>query len=112
MDQKPLVNLVSMMAIPDTVKNDILERDEKGQARYEEFVMNRMTDGFPASLWDPVKKLKLKTYSTWMKKASIAVGNKVVKLREDRQLLARFLVIQQSRPQLVDKLPEMIMRWT
>ena len=73
--------------------------------------MNRMTDGFPASLWDPVKKLKLKTYSTWMKKASIAVGNKVVKLREDRQLLARFLVIQQSRPQLVDKLPETIRKY-
>ena len=57
MEQKPPVNLVSMMAIPDTVKNDILERDEKGQARYEEFVMNRMTDGSPASLWDPVENL-------------------------------------------------------
>ena len=105
-DQKPLVNLVSMMAIPDTVKNDILERDEKGQARYEEFVTQRMTDGCPASVWDRVEKLKLKTYSTWMKKATIAVGNKVVKLREDHQLLARCLVIQQS--QLVDKLPETI----
>ncbi len=47
MDQKPLVNLVSMMAIPDAVKNDILERDEKGQSRYEEFVTQRMTDGSP-----------------------------------------------------------------
>ena len=41
-----------------------------------------------------------------MKKAPIAVGDKVVKLREDRQLLDRFLVIQQSRPQLVDQLAE------
>ena len=36
------------------------------------------------------------------------MGNKVVKLREDHQLLARFLVIQQSLPHLVDKLPETI----
>jgi len=107
-DQKPLVNLVSMMAIPDAAKNDILNRDEKGQARYEEFVRYRMTDGSQASLWDRVEKLNLKTYSTLLKKATIAVGNKVVKLREDRQLLARFLVIQQSRPQLVDKLAETI----
>ena len=108
MDQKPLVNLVSMMAIPNTAKNNILNRDIKGQARYEEFVMHRMTDGSLASLWDRVEKLNLKTYSTWLKKATIAVGNKVVKLHEDRQLLAQFLVIQQSRPQLVDKLAETI----
>ena len=46
-----------------------------------------------------------------MKKATIAVGDKVVKLLEDRQLLARFLVIQQSRPQLVDKLAETIRKY-
>jgi len=107
-DQKQLVNIVSMMAIPDAAKNDILNRDEKGQARYKEFVMHRMIDGSQVSLWDRVEKLKLKTYSTWLKKAPITVGNKVVKLREDRQLLARFLAIQQSRPQLVDKLAETI----
>ena len=33
---------------------------------------------------------------------------KLVKLREDRQLLARFLVIQQSRPELVDNLGDTI----
>ena len=70
-----------------------------------------MIDGSPASLSDRVEKLKLKTYSTWMKKATIAVGDKVVKPREDRQLLARFLVIQQSRPQLVDKLAETIRKY-
>ena len=104
MDHNPLVKIVSMMAIPDAAKNDILNRDEKGQARYEEFVTHRQIDSSPASLWDRVEKLKLKTYSTWMMKATIVVGDKVVKLREDRQLLARFLVIQQLRSQLVDTL--------
>jgi len=36
------------------------------------------------------------------------VGDQVIKLREERQLLARFLVIQQSRPDLVPKLPRTI----
>jgi len=40
-----------------------------------------------------------------MAKKTVRVGDKVIKLREDRQLLARFLVIQQSRPELVPKLP-------
>ena len=43
-----------------------------------------------------------------MKKATIAVGEKVIKLREERQLLAQLLVIQQLHPQLVDKLAETI----
>jgi hypothetical protein len=33
-----------------------------------------------------------------------SVGNKVIKLREERQLLARFLVIEQSRSELVPRL--------
>lgn len=39
-----------------------------------------------------------------MPKQTVRVGEKIIKLREERQLLARFLVIQQSRPELVPKL--------
>jgi len=39
---------------------------------------------------------------------TVRVREKVIKLREERQLLARFLVIQQSRPELVPKLPAII----
>ena len=46
-DHKPLVNIVSMMAIPDAANIDTLNRDEKGQARYEEFVTHIMIDGSP-----------------------------------------------------------------
>ena len=52
-----------------------------------------------------MKKMKLKTFITWMAKTLVSVGDKVIKLREERQLLARFLVIQQSRPELVPRLP-------
>ena len=38
----------------------------------------------------------------------VSVGDKVIKLREERQLLAQFLVIQQSRPELVPCLPATI----
>ena len=36
-----------------------------------------------------------------MEKSKFTVGDKVIKLREERQLFARFLIIQQSRPELV-----------
>lgn len=53
-------------------------------------------------------KLKLKNYSNWMGKTRVKVGEKVIKLREERQLLGRCLVIQRSRPELVPRLEEII----
>ena len=55
-----------------------------------------------------MKKMKLKTFSSWMAKRLVSVGDTVIKLREERQLLGRFLVIQQSRPKLVPRLPATI----
>lgn len=60
---------------------------------------------------DRIHKMKLKTHNTCLKKTNIGVGSKIIKLREDRQLLVRFLVIQQSRPQIFDKLGETIGRY-
>ena len=50
-------------------------------------------------------QMRLKTFSTWMQKTAVKVEDKVVKLREERQLLAQFLVIYQSRPELLPNLP-------
>ena len=100
----PLKNVISSMVIPNTAKQDILQRDEKGQSKYETFVGERILTGSATSIWDPLKKLKLKTHSTGMAKQKVRVGDKIIKLREERQLL----VIQQSRPELVPKLPDTI----
>ena len=55
------------MLIPDTVLPDILDRGDKGQAKYNDFVERRLMHGSKISLWDTMKKLKLKTCSTWIK---------------------------------------------
>ena len=43
-----------------------------------------------------------------MEKKKIKVGDKVVKLREDRELMGRCLIIAQTRPKLIPKLEEAI----
>jgi len=53
-------------------------------------------------------KLKLKTFSKWMEKTKVHIGDKVIKLCEERERLSRFLIIQGSRPELVPKLEETI----
>jgi hypothetical protein len=104
----PLKSIVSSVLIPEAAKEDILCRDEKGLGGYRMFVQGRLLPDSPKSVWDTMKKMNLKTFSTWMVKTRVSVGEKVIKLREERQLLARFLVIQQSRPELVPRLPATI----
>jgi len=61
----------------------------------KEFVSERLIASTAEKfIWDPMKKMKLKTFSICQKKINCKVANnKLVKLREDRQLLARFLVV-------------------
>jgi hypothetical protein len=55
-----------------------------------------------------MKKLILKTFSNWMEISKVCVGDKVIKLRKERQLLGRFIITQVSRPEFVPKLEETI----
>ena len=97
------------MVVPEMAKEDILHRDTKGTKRFEEFVSETVVGTTASkSVWDPIKKIKLKTFSTCKQKTKCKVGNKLVKLREDRQLLARFLVVQQSRPSIIESLSETV----
>ena len=106
--ESPLKSLVSSALVPQKAKEDILCYAEKGQKRFEEFVGDRLLPTSKHSLWDAMKKLKLKTFSNWMEKTKVRVGDKVIKLREERELLGRFLIIQGSRPELVPRLEETI----
>ena len=55
-----------------------------------------------------MKKLKLKMWAKLTKKITIQLENKVIKLREERQLLSRFLIILGCRPELVPKFSDVI----
>jgi len=104
----PLKSIVSSALIPEAVKSDILQYPDKGQRTYEAFVTDRFLPTSTQSIWDPMKKLKLKNFANWTQKTKVKVGDKVIKLREDRQFLGRCLIIQESRPELVPKLADMI----
>ncbi len=104
-----LMNIASNMTVSSIAEKDIVERDKKGEEAFKKFVADRLVNATAKmSMWDPMKKLSLKSFSNWQKKARCTVNKKVIKLREDRQLLARFLVIQRSRPELVQKLNDVI----
>eukprot|EP00057_Strongylocentrotus_purpuratus_P016485 XP_011670959.1 PREDICTED: EGF, latrophilin and seven transmembrane domain-containing protein 1-like [Strongylocentrotus purpuratus] len=97
------------MQVLEAFKEDILERDVKGKIMFQEFVSDRIVESSAKkSIWDPMRKAKLKTFSSCRKKTQCKIGAKLVKLREDRQKLARFLVVQQSRPGMIHSLGDTI----
>ena len=104
----PLKSIVSLVLIPEATEEDIRRRDEKGLNDYRKFVKERLVPDAPMSVWSSMKKMKLKTFSTCMAKTLMSAGDKVIKLREDIQLLARFLATQQARRELVRRLPATI----
>ena len=55
-----------------------------------------------------MKKLYLKTFSNLGDKIEFRKGDKVIKLRVERELFGRFIIIQGSRPELVPKLEDAI----
>ena len=82
----PLKNIASSSRIPDDVKSNIPHYKERGQICFEELLKDRLL----ISIWNPMKKSFL---NNWMEKTRIRVGDKVTKLREERQLLGQFLSI-------------------
>ena len=104
-----LMNITSNMVVPELAKCGILHRDVKGEEKLSEFVAEMLVASTAKkSLWDQMKKMNVKTFSTCLKKTAINVDNKLMKLREDRQLLARFLAIRQSRSTMIESLSETI----
>ena len=99
LDEDEIYNLLTKAVMTETATNDIIQRDEIGQQMFEGFVNERLTEG-KLSVWDKMSKKKLKTFKSANAMAKIRIGDKLVKIKEERGLLQRFIVISRSRPEL------------
>ena len=92
-----LYNLLTKAVMNETATNDILLRDQIGQQMFKDFATERLTEG-KLSVWDKMTKKKLQTYKNDNVSTEIRVGDKIVKIKEERGLLHRLIVISRSRP--------------
>lgn len=93
----PLKNITSSKLVPESMHDDFLNFDVKGQAAAEEFVKLRLSPGSKISFWAPMKKLKLKCFANYLAKRLIKVDGKLIKYKEERLLLARYLIMLRYR---------------
>lgn len=71
-----LFNLVTKSVMPENVKQDLCKQGEIGQELFETFVAQRI-DSSSVNLWAPMKKRKLATWTTTLKKVRISAGERV-----------------------------------
>jgi hypothetical protein len=84
-----LLNLVTKAVMPDTITKDLCRKSSLGQQLFDDFVSNRINTN-NVNLWSPMKKCQLHTWKTTGKRDNILLGEKVVEMKEDRTLFARW----------------------
>ena len=94
-----LCNIVTNAVLADAASDEILKRDEIGQKLFEEFTNHRLIEG-ELSVWDSMKRRKISTFKCNNETAEITSGGKVIKLKEERGLLQRFVIAARSRSDL------------
>ncbi|KAK3750308.1 hypothetical protein QZH41_001776 [Actinostola sp. cb2023] len=92
----PLTNIATGVVLSEDIADRLLRATELGSSRMTEFVQARMnTDEL--NFWEPLSKLKIKTFSVSAKKISVQKDNRIVTLSEDRELFGRLLVVASTR---------------
>ena len=81
------------VASPDG-STDLLAAREKGEHAYKEFGQHRMQKG--DCFHDPIKKIKLKTFTTMKSKPAKGKTKEIV-MKADRRLFGNMVLITQSR---------------
>ena len=94
-----LINMLTQSVMSEAVTNAILQRDVIGQQMFVDFVNQCLIDG-TLSVWGKMTKRNLKTFKSESATTEIKIGNQLIKIKEERNLLQRFIVISRSRPEL------------
>ena len=93
-----LFNILTHALVSEKVEEEILQRDQIGQKLFEEFVGRLDGSG---SVWSEMKKRKIGSFKQTNKSTKVtAKDGKIVILKEERNLLQRFIIIARKRTDL------------
>lgn len=87
-----IFNIFSNKKVSDNIAKDIVNKDEIGQKMFVNFVNERLIRG-ELSIFDPVKRSTVQTFTS----TETASSNGKVKLKEQRNLLHRFIRIAKTK---------------
>ena len=91
-----LVHLSSGLQCSPEVQADMVNAESRGKEALHNFLAKRI-ESSEVDLFDPIPKMKLKTFQAMKAKKSCKIKDKSVTLKADRDIFARLLVIRGKR---------------
>ena len=92
-----LTSLSTGVAATSEVHNDLLEARERGQKAVNEFVVSRCSSAPTTDYFDPLRKMKLKSFKDLKTTTKVRTKDLVLPLRMDRALFGRMALLGQFR---------------
>lgn len=92
------MNVLSRAVLPSTAAQELLTQNKIGTKAYQTFITERLHGD--TSVWAPMKKVNLETFKCHNKSMKTKVGEKIVQLKEEKNMMSRFLIAARKRPEL------------
>ena len=90
-------SLSTGIAVTSEIRDDLLKARERGQKAAKEFVLARSSATPKKDFYDPMKKVKLKTFNNLKTTVKVQSKAKVISLQMDRSLFAHMALLSQFR---------------
>ncbi len=97
-----LVNLCSGLESSPQVQQDLLNAEEIGEKALQTFIDDRISSS-STPFYDPIKKLRLRTFRDMNAKKTIKINDKSVTIAAERSLFGSLLVLAKNREGLTLK---------
>ena len=91
-------NILSKAVLSREASADILDHVEIGKKMYEQSVENRIKGS--TLPWEKMKKRDFKTFQAQSKVVHCKLNDKIVKIKEERSLITRFLIMSRQRKEI------------
>ena len=88
-------NIVTKVVLPPSKASIFLAHDYIGEELYIKFKEERLQGD--RSVWDPMKKRKMPTFADTSKSFKTKVDDKIVEIKEEKRLLAKFVIASRRR---------------
>ena len=95
--ESDLTTLFTGVAVTTEGRNDLLQARERGQKALSDFVISRCSSLPTANFFDPLRKMKLKSFKDLKTITKIRTKDLVLSLQMDRALFAQMALLGQFR---------------
>ena len=96
-EDSPLLCISNGMLASIDVCEDLTNAKDIGKTKMKQFAEDRMSEGGKSSLFEPIKKLKLKTFSSMIKKRDATANKKTIPMKATKDLFGQIALIMRKR---------------